>query len=54
MPLSEKSIDEVNEFYSGKTILSTTGCDWELFNSVLLENNSKEPLQKLNIKSLDM
>ena len=50
MPLSEKSIDEVNEFYPGKTILSTTGCDWELFNSVLLENNSKEPIAKTKHK----
>jgi glycosyltransferase involved in cell wall biosynthesis len=41
MPLSEKSIEEVNEFYSGKTFLSTTGCDWELFDSELTNNNAK-------------
>ena len=42
MPLSENSIDEVNEFYPGKTFLSTTGCDWELFDSELTNNNAKE------------
>ena len=42
MPLSENSIDEINEFYSGKTFLSTTGCEWDLFDSALTENNPKE------------
>ena len=42
MPLSEKSMEEVNEFYSGKTFLSTTGCDLELFDSALTKNNAKE------------
>jgi glycosyltransferase involved in cell wall biosynthesis len=42
MPLTEKSIVKVKEFYSGKIFLSTTGCDWELFNSELTKNKSKE------------
>ena len=42
MPLSEKSIEEMNKFYSGKTFLSTTGCDWELSDSVLTEYRTKE------------
>lgn len=42
MPLSEKSIEEMNEVYSGKTFLSTTGCDWELFDSALTEYRTKE------------
>jgi glycosyltransferase involved in cell wall biosynthesis len=32
MPLTEESILKLKEFYSGKSFLSTTGCDWELFD----------------------
>ena len=32
MPLTEESISHLEELYSGKSILSTTGCDWELFD----------------------
>ena len=32
MPLTEESILNLKEFYSGKSFLSTTGCDWKLFD----------------------
>jgi glycosyltransferase involved in cell wall biosynthesis len=48
MPLCEESVKEVNEFYSGKTFLSTTGCDWELFDSAYEERNAKEFLSENN------
>jgi len=32
MPLTEESILKLKEFYSGKSFLSTTGCDWKLFD----------------------
>ena len=32
MPLTEESISHLKEFYCGKSFLSTTGCDWELFD----------------------
>jgi len=32
MPLTEESISQLNNFYNGKSFLSTTGCDWELFD----------------------
>ena len=52
MPLSEKSIDEVNEFYPGKTFLSTTGCDWELFDSALTKYNTKELITETKRKTI--
>ena len=52
MPLSEKSIEEVNEFYTGKTFLSTTGCDWELFDSSFIECNTKKPIAETNKKTI--
>ena len=52
MPLSEDSIGEMNEFYSGKTFLSTTGCDWELFNSELTKNKAKEHSTKTKQKTI--
>ena len=45
MPLCEKSINEIKEFYSGKFLLSTTGCDWELFNSAYANLQSRELLK---------
>jgi glycosyltransferase involved in cell wall biosynthesis len=32
MPLTEESISHLKNFYYGKYFLSTTGCDWELFD----------------------
>ncbi len=32
MPLTEESVSKLEKFYSGKSILSTTGCDWALFD----------------------
>jgi hypothetical protein len=32
MPLTEESILKLKEFYPGKSFLSTTGCDWGLFD----------------------
>jgi glycosyltransferase involved in cell wall biosynthesis len=32
MPLTEESISQLKNFYNGKSFLSTTGCDWELFD----------------------
>ena len=32
MPLTEESISHLKEFYCGKSFLSTTGCDWQLFD----------------------
>jgi len=32
MPLTEESISKLKDFYLGKHFLSTTGCDWELFD----------------------
>ena len=32
MPLTEESISHLKEFYCGKSFLSTTGCDWEIFD----------------------
>ena len=32
MPLTEESVSQLKEFYLGKSFLSTTGCDWELFD----------------------
>ena len=32
MPLTEESISHLNNFYYGKSFLSTTGCDWQLFD----------------------
>jgi glycosyltransferase involved in cell wall biosynthesis len=32
MPLTEESISHLKNFYYGKSFLSTTGCDWELFD----------------------
>jgi len=32
MPLTEESILNLKKFYYGKSFLSTTGCDWELFD----------------------
>ena len=54
MPLSEKSMEEVNEFYSGKTFLSTTGCDWELFDSALTKNNAKERSAETKQKTIGL
>ena len=45
MPLTEESISLLNEFYSGKSFLSTTGCDWELFDQEFqrsFKKNNKE------------
>ena len=38
MPLTEESILKLKKYYSGKTILSTTGCDWELFDEEFQKN----------------
>ena len=32
MPLTEESVSQLKKFNSGKSILSTTGCDWALFD----------------------
>ena len=32
MPFTEESISQLKDFYLGKHFLSTTGCDWELFD----------------------
>ena len=52
MPLSEKSIEEVNPFYSGKTFLSTTGCDWDLFDSALTEHNPPKLIAETKQKTV--
>lgn len=52
MPLSEKSIERVNEFYPGKTFLSTTGCDWELFDSALTKYNIKGSITETKRKTI--
>ena len=52
MPLSEKSMEEVNEFYSGNIFLSTTGCDWELFNSALREHNPQKLIAETKQKTI--
>jgi len=41
MPLTEESILKLKKYYSGKTILSTTGCDWELFDKEFQKNTKK-------------
>ena len=32
MPLTEESVSQLKKFFSGNSILSTTGCDWALFD----------------------
>ena len=46
MPLCEESVKEVNKFHSGKILLSTTGCDWELFNSAYEDLTAKKLLSE--------
>ena len=38
MPLTEESISHLKDFYLGKSFLSTTGCDWELFDQEFLRS----------------
>ena len=45
MPLTEESISQLKNFYNGKSFLSTTGCDWELFDQEFkksIKTNYKE------------
>jgi len=38
MPFTEESIFKLKKSYSRKTLLSTTGCDWELFDKEFPKN----------------
>jgi glycosyltransferase involved in cell wall biosynthesis len=38
MPLTEESILNLKKFYYGKSFLSTTGCDWTLFDQEFQKN----------------
>ena len=46
MPLTEQSILNLKKFYSGKSFLSTTGCDWKLFDQKFQKST------KINYKGL--
>ena len=46
MPLSEKSIEEINHFFLGNTFVSTTGCDWGLFDAVYKKNSLTKKINK--------
>ena len=34
MPLTEDKLEQLKGIYQGKTLLSQTGCDWELFERI--------------------
>ena len=52
MPLSECALQMVNNLYSGITILSTTGCDWELFDRTYQKKGKGNNFSKTDKKTI--